>query len=40
MRKRLPFYKKAADIVINIEGRKRRDVAEEIYSLLTAGQLG
>lgn len=33
MARRLPFYKKAADIVIDIEGKKRRDIAEEIYQM-------
>ncbi len=31
MHRRLPFYKKAADIVVNIEGKKRRRLAQEIF---------
>lgn len=32
MQRRLPFYEKAADVIIDIEGKKRRDMAEEIFS--------
>ncbi|MBF0195446.1 MAG: shikimate kinase [Magnetococcales bacterium] len=34
MEMRLPFYKDAADIVINIDGKKRKDVAKEIMGVL------
>lgn len=33
MKSRLPFYKKAADVEINIEGKKRQDIAEEIFTM-------
>ena len=31
MHRRLPFYEKAADVVIDIEGRKRSELAEKIF---------
>jgi shikimate kinase len=31
MRRRLPFYEKAADIVIDIEGKRRRKITRKIY---------
>ena len=31
MRRRLPFYEKAADIVINIEGKNRTKLAKIVY---------
>lgn len=34
MQRRLPFYQKAADIVIDIEGKKRKALAREIFDLL------
>ncbi|HEY9080714.1 shikimate kinase [Magnetovibrio sp.] len=33
MRRRLPFYEKAADIVINIDGKKRPEMAESIVKM-------
>ncbi len=33
MNRRLPFYEKAADIVIDIEGKKRPEIAEEIVKI-------
>lgn len=34
MRRRLPFYEQAADVVINIEGKRRQVLAEKIYKKL------
>lgn len=34
MEKRLPFYEEAADFVIDIEGRKRQQVAQQIAELV------
>ncbi len=34
MIRRLPFYRKAADVIIDIEKRKRKSLAAEIYDLL------
>jgi len=31
MNYRLPFYDKAADVVIDIEGKKRQDMADELF---------
>lgn len=31
MRRRLPFYQQAADIVIDLEGKRRRKMARKIY---------
>lgn len=36
MRRRLPFYKKAADIVVDIEGKTRSQLAKKIYRKLEA----
>ncbi len=36
MRRRLPFYKRAADMTINIEGRKRAELAEAIFKMVAA----
>ena len=33
MKRRLPFYEKAADIVVDIEGKKRPELAEEIFKI-------
>ncbi|MCW8915812.1 MAG: shikimate kinase [Magnetovibrio sp.] len=33
MNRRLPFYEKAADVVIDIEGKKRPEIAEEIVTM-------
>lgn len=33
MNRRLPFYQKAADIVIDIEGKKRTEIAESIAKM-------
>lgn len=33
MHRRLPFYEKAADIVLDIEGKKRPELAEEIVHI-------
>ncbi len=33
MRRRMPFYEKAADVVIEIEGKKRPELAEAIVKL-------
>lgn len=35
MYRRLPFYTEAADIVIDIEGKKRRELAEIIYKQIS-----
>ncbi|MDV7339972.1 shikimate kinase [Terasakiella sp. A23] len=35
MRSRLPFYEKAADMVIDIEGKSRKEVAEIIHEKIT-----
>jgi shikimate kinase len=34
MEKRLPFYKEAADIVIDVDGKKRKEVTQEIMAIL------
>lgn len=34
MRRRLPFYKKAADIIVDIEGKQRIDLAEEVFDIV------
>lgn len=33
MHRRMPFYKKAADVIIEIDGKKRPELAEEIVKL-------
>ena len=33
MKSRLPFYEKAADVVINVEGKKRPELAEMIFKV-------
>ncbi|MCG8426223.1 MAG: shikimate kinase [Chromatiales bacterium] len=33
MERRLPFYKEAADDVVNIEGKKKRQLSKEIFRL-------
>ena len=32
MRRRVPFYEKAADVILTIDGRRRADIAEEIMA--------
>lgn len=34
MNRRLPFYEKAADIVVDIEGKSRKELAKELYARL------
>ena len=34
MRRRLPFYQQAADRIVNIEGKKRKELAREIFASL------
>jgi len=34
MRRRLPFYEQAADIIVDIEGKKRTQLVEEIFEIV------
>ena len=38
MQSRQPFYRKAADLVVNIEGRTRKQLAREIFHALYQGR--
>lgn len=37
MYRRLPFFERAADVVVDIEGRDRKDIAREIFLDLVEG---
>ena len=39
LRRRLPFYEKAADVVIDISGKRRFEIAEEIFAKIEAGKI-
>ncbi len=39
LERRLPFYIKAADVVVDIGDKKRREIADDIFAMINAGKI-